>query len=47
MQTFQPQVTQIAESNQQLAQMLAMLLEKMHQPKEVIRDENGKIVGVK
>jgi hypothetical protein len=33
-------------SNQQLAEMLAALVAKMHQPKQIMRDENGKIVGV-
>jgi hypothetical protein len=44
---LKPAMDNMHESNQQLAQMLAMLLEKMHQPKEIMRDENGKIVGVK
>jgi hypothetical protein len=44
---LQPAMDNMHQSNQQLAQMLAMLLEKMHQPKEIVRDENGKIVGVK
>ena len=44
---LQPAMDNMHQSNQQLAQMLAMLLEKMHQPKEVVRDENGRIVGVK
>jgi hypothetical protein len=34
------------QSNQQLTEMLAALIAKMHQPKTVMRDENGKIVGV-
>jgi hypothetical protein len=34
------------QSNQQMTQMLAMLIERLNQPKQVVRDENGKIVGV-
>jgi ATP-dependent DNA ligase len=44
---LKPAMDNMHQSNQQLAQMLAMLLEKMHQPKEIVRDENGKIVGVR
>jgi len=41
-------VTQaISESNAQLAQMIATLSDNLSKPKEVVRDENGKIVGVK
>jgi hypothetical protein len=41
-------VTQaISESNAQLAQMISNLSENLSRPKEVVRDENGKIVGVK
>jgi hypothetical protein len=34
------------ESNNQMAQVLAALIDKLSQPKQVIRDENGKIIGV-
>jgi hypothetical protein len=43
---LQPAIENMQTSNQQLAEMLAMLIQKMSQPKQVIRDENGKIVGV-
>jgi hypothetical protein len=43
---LQPAIENMQTSNQQLAEMLALLIQKMHQPKQVIRDENGKIVGV-
>jgi hypothetical protein len=33
-------------TNQQMTQMLGMLMEKLNQPKTVLRDQNGKIVGV-
>jgi hypothetical protein len=29
-----------------MAQMLGELMNKLNQPKQVMRDENGKIVGV-
>jgi hypothetical protein len=29
-----------------MTQMLAFLIERLNQPKQVVRDENGKIVGV-
>jgi hypothetical protein len=44
---LKPAMDNMHQSNQELAQMLAILLEKMHQPKEIVRDENGKIVGVR
>jgi hypothetical protein len=43
---LQPVVENMNQSNQQMTQMLAMLIEKLNQPKQVVRDENGKIVGV-
>jgi hypothetical protein len=43
---LQPAIENMQMSNQQLAQMLSMLLDKLSQPKTVIRDENGKIAGV-
>jgi hypothetical protein len=43
---LQPAIENMQMSNQQLSQMLAMLLDKMSQPKTVIRGPDGKIVGV-
>jgi hypothetical protein len=43
---LKPALDQMHQSNQQLTEMLAALIAKMHQPKTVMRDENGKIVGV-
>jgi hypothetical protein len=43
---LKPAIDQMQLSNQQLAEMLAALVAKMHQPKQIMRDENGKIVGV-
>jgi hypothetical protein len=43
---LQPVVENMNQSNQQMTQMLAMLIERLNQPKQVVRDENGKIVGV-
>jgi hypothetical protein len=43
---LQPALDQMHQSNQQLTEMLAALITKMHQPKRVVRDENGKIVEV-
>ena len=43
---LKPALDQMHMSNQQLTEMLAALITKMHQPKQVVRDENGKIVGV-
>ena len=44
---LEPALQELQLHNQQLAQMIAALHEKIAQPKTVIRDENGKIVGVK
>jgi hypothetical protein len=43
---LQPAIENMQMTNQQMTQMLAMLLDKLNKPKTVIRDENGKIVGV-
>ena len=43
---LQPAIENMYNSNQQLAQMLAMLLDKLNQPKTVIRGPDGKIAGV-
>jgi hypothetical protein len=43
---LQPAIETMFNSNQQLTQMLAMLLEKLNQPKTVIRGPDGKISGV-
>ena len=43
---LQPAIDNMQMTNQQMTQMLAMLMEKLNQPKTVLRDENGKIVGV-
>jgi hypothetical protein len=43
---LQPAIENMQMSNQQLAQMLGMLLDKLSQPKTVIRGQDGKIVGV-
>jgi hypothetical protein len=43
---LQPAIENMQTSNQQLAQMLAMLLDKLNQPKTVIRGPDGKIAGV-
>jgi hypothetical protein len=43
---LQPAIENMYSSNQQLAQMLAMLLDKLSQPKTVIRGPDGKIAGV-
>jgi hypothetical protein len=43
---LEPVIQNLQESNTQMAQMLAMLMDKLNQPKTVLRDENGKIVGV-
>jgi len=43
---LKPAVDSMNASNQQLTEMIAMLLQKLNQPKQVIRDENGKVVGV-
>ena len=41
-----PAVENMNQSNQQMTQLLAQLLDKLNQPKQVVRDQNGKIVGV-
>jgi hypothetical protein len=43
---LEPVIQNLQDSNAQMAQMLAMLMDKLNQPKTVLRDENGKIVGV-
>jgi len=43
---LQPVIENMNMSNQQMTQMMAMLLEKLSQPKQILRDANGKIVGV-
>ena len=43
---LQPAIENMQMSNQQLAQMLSMLLDKLNQPKIVIRGPDGKIAGV-
>ena len=43
---LKPALDQMQESNAQLTQMLAMLIDKMNQPKTVLRGPDGKIVGV-
>jgi hypothetical protein len=43
---LQPAIENMQMSNQQLAQMLSMLLDKLNQPKTVIRGADGKIAGV-
>jgi len=43
---LQPAIENMHLSNQQLQQMLAALLDKLSQPKTVIRGPDGKIAGV-
>jgi hypothetical protein len=43
---LQPAIESMHMSNQQLSQMLATLLEKLSQPKTVVRGQDGKIIGV-
>ena len=43
---LKPALDQMQESNNQLTQMLAALIDKMHQPKQVLRGPDGKIIGV-
>ena len=43
---LQPVIDNMKNSHDQMAQILAMLVDKLSQPKQVVRDENGKIVGV-
>ncbi len=44
---LEPIVQNLQQQNQQLAQMISAIYDRLNQPKTVIRDENGKIVGVK
>jgi hypothetical protein len=43
---LQPVIENMKQSHDQMAQVMAMLIDKLNQPKQVVRDENGKIVGV-
>ena len=43
---LQPIANAIDQSNQHITNTLAALIDKINQPKQVIRDENGKIIGV-
>jgi hypothetical protein len=43
---LQPAIETMHSSNQQLAEMLSMLLDKLSQPKTVVRGADGKIIGV-
>jgi hypothetical protein len=43
---LQPVIENMQNSNNQMAQVLAALINKLNQPKQVLRDENGKIIGV-
>jgi len=43
---LQPVIDNMKNSHDQMSQILAMLVDKLSQPKQVVRDENGKIVGV-
>jgi hypothetical protein len=43
---LQPAIESMYSSNQQLTQLLAALLDKLSQPKTVIRGPDGKIAGV-
>jgi hypothetical protein len=43
---LQPAIENMYNSNQQLTQLLAALLDKLNQPKTVIRGPDGKILGV-
>jgi hypothetical protein len=43
---LQPAIENMYNSNQQLTQLLATLLDKLNQPKTVIRGPDGKILGV-
>jgi hypothetical protein len=43
---LQPAIETMYNSNQQLTQLLATLLEKLSQPKTVVRGADGKIIGV-
>jgi cytochrome bd-type quinol oxidase subunit 1 len=44
---LEPVLQDLQLHNQQLQQVLTAIYEKLHTPKEVIRDAQGKIVGVK
>jgi hypothetical protein len=43
---LQPAIENMQLNNEQLAQMLAMILDKLNQPKTVVRGQDGKIIGV-
>jgi hypothetical protein len=43
---LQPAMENMQNTNAQLTQMVAALMQKLSQPKQVIRDANGKIIGV-
>ena len=43
---LQPAMENMQTTNAQLTQMVAALMQKLSQRKQVIRDENGKIIGV-
>jgi hypothetical protein len=43
---LQPIANAIDQSNQHITNTLSVLIDKINQPKQVIRDENGKIIGV-
>ncbi len=43
---LKPALDQMQESNAQLTQMLAILIDKMNQPKQVLRGPDGRIIGV-
>jgi hypothetical protein len=43
---LQPAIENMYNSNQQLTQLLATLLDKLSQPKTVVRGADGKIIGV-
>jgi hypothetical protein len=41
-----PIANAIAQGNQEMTATLGALIERLNQPKQVLRDENGKIIGV-
>jgi len=43
---LQPAIETMHSSNQQLAQLLATLIQQMQQPKTIVRGADGKIIGV-
>lgn len=43
---LQPMLESMHTSNQQVAQMIAMLMDKLDKPKQVLRDANGQVIGV-